>query len=157
MVVDGIDSARLAGLARCGRGGEQNKERDLHRWLHNLHGQMPEPYYVEFNLLTSSSALPKVVLIPVLLPHEMMHCIWHAGPLQRMVSLFGEAGADGLAEFWTHSLPLPWAQAHPGLAAMRADPASMMEKTLRWGRGVSEQRVLHLGLGICNCSSRPCR
>jgi hypothetical protein len=129
MVVDGIDSARVAALARCGRGGDQNKERDLHRWLHNLHGQMPEPYYVEFNLLTSTSALPKAVLIPVLLPHEMMHCIWQAGPLQRMVSLFGEEGADGLAEFWTHSLPLPWAQAHPGLAAMRADPANMMEKT----------------------------
>ena len=98
-------SGAMADFASLGAGGSAtaNEERDLHRWLKDLYNVHLEPYTVSMTLqalcphlrfrLTSSEvrsfrpqsreAMDAVELqelqVPVLLPHELLHSLVHAG------------------------------------------------------------------------------
>ena len=54
-VADGSTAEALAGLMSLGGNGkhQSNQERDLHRWLHQLHGCKLEAYKVPFLLKAS--------------------------------------------------------------------------------------------------------
>lgn len=106
----------IRGFASLGNFGAspQNEERDLHKWLGNIHDINLEVYNVPFLLDASSSGLFSLPLlfqkvsnekqfmgprhaqaadsknleevqIPMLLPHELLDAVWRAGPDQACV------------------------------------------------------------------------
>ena len=47
-------------------------------------------------------------------PHEIFSAIWHAGPLQRNLSLYGDSGPVSLTNYWRQAMrSVEWAQKHP--------------------------------------------
>ena len=112
LVADGVPQEALQAFASLGGDGKysSNQERDLHRWLRNLWGFNLEPYPLPmwlqaFGLQAERIFLPGVyeglgsqvillaqastpeaerdlVTVPLLLPHEILHCVQQAGPVQ---------------------------------------------------------------------------
>ena len=112
-VADGTPVDGMATFATLGADGRhpQNAERDLHRWLRNLHGTNIEAYPVSIKLQTKAEVDPIDVVVPVILPSDMLyhlhrHDQWEA-------SVVGQTGDDGLREFWTNAATQPWGRNHP--------------------------------------------
>eukprot|EP00969_Alexandrium_andersonii_P112954 4992487-Alexandrium_andersonii.AAC.1 len=118
---DGAAPDRVQRMARCGAGGAQHVERNLHRCMRDVYGETIEPYsvYVDLQHKDHPSLMPfRIPIVPIF---EMLHMLWRWGPQQRRLSLIGDAGEGGMVEFWTNALTQEWGLQHPGLADMRAD------------------------------------
>ena len=103
-------------LASVGAGGKflNNAERDFHRWQARMRvadGIVLRPLMIDLPLKHPKVAGASCVeQVPVLLPHEFLHCLHCNGRV-----LFEEAvGSDAdIAEFWQHERKKAWARAHP--------------------------------------------
>ncbi|CAL1166148.1 unnamed protein product, partial [Cladocopium goreaui] len=81
---DGQPVDAVAAFASLGSFGTcaSNQERDMHRWLRNLHGTNLDMYYTPFELEVRDETDTKTMLIPTLLPHEILHAVAAAGQEQ---------------------------------------------------------------------------
>jgi hypothetical protein len=70
---DGAASAVHA-FSQLGTSGAwpQNVERDLHRWVRNLHGLQLEPHWIAMDLLNSVTLEVESTLVPCIAPHELV-------------------------------------------------------------------------------------
>lgn len=108
-VADGASSAALHGLKSLGGEGrhESNQERDLHRWVKGLHSMQLEPFHVEMLLNVPGKVDPVRQQVPVLLPHEILDAVWHAGDAQAASK--GLWPSTGMADYLAFTRPLsPW-------------------------------------------------
>ena len=117
VVADGLDSVAVESLASLGCKGKwrNNEERDLHRWLHHLHGFDAEPYFLWIDLQAPESQQTHPVAVPVLPPFEVFHGIWKSGSFNFDVMIIGEEGVEGIVKYWDWAKTQKWAQEHPCL------------------------------------------
>eukprot|EP00969_Alexandrium_andersonii_P359435 15453209-Alexandrium_andersonii.AAC.1 len=109
----------------AGLGGDHasHQERALHTWLSGLFGVVRELDHITLHLATGDDNTVRPVKWPVLSIHKMAHALWRAGADQWQVSMLGEGGAAGVAEYWAHALNEDWTNDFPELRAA-GHPAS---------------------------------
>ena len=123
---DGMTHRAVVDFASLGAGGEhpQNIERDLHAWSRALLGFQLDPYYLKLDLLKENDEITEEVDVPCLLPHEVLHALWLAGPQQFQISTMGPGGPKDLSNYWNWALEkTTWARRHPALAEQ--DPRTL--------------------------------
>lgn len=105
-------------ISSLGAWGEQSchEERDLHTWTKNIFENNLERYYLYADWTDPKTAKRIEFKIPVIIPFEMMHTLHNQGSQQFGISMLGERGAAGVAEFWREALKETWAQQHPAVA-----------------------------------------
>jgi hypothetical protein len=104
-------------FAKLGAGGKhsQNIERDAYRWLNSMLRIKTEPANIVLRLQNPWEIGAKFEEVPVLSIHEMFSALYHAGPIQQTVSLWGQSGRYGIRNFWAQAMQkLEWARKHPG-------------------------------------------
>ena len=110
-VREGIQSPAVKAFASLGADGSHpsNIERDGHRWMHDFHGMRLSS--IKLNVCKDGIRVP--ILVPILSVHQMMGRLWHAGPMQRAISLLGLRGEKELVEFWERAQHTSWGKGHP--------------------------------------------
>ena len=91
-------------------------------WTAGLFDVDLDPYTIYIDLVPPDSDDVRPFPVSILPPHELFHCIAAAGPMQKQLSLVGQAGPEGLKAYWEFSLSQEWGQAHPALVD-RSDSA----------------------------------
>ncbi|CAL1141145.1 unnamed protein product [Cladocopium goreaui] len=116
-IKDGLPSAALEAFSSLGTGGRHaaNQERDLHKWLHSLWGVKLTVYKVTMNLIVDFEKVAQPVDVPFLLPHEILHAVYEAGPLQFARSMTGHRSSESISHFWKHCCSLDEWRNHPCL------------------------------------------
>jgi len=104
----------------------KTQERDLHRWVKGLHGMNLEPLEVTMNLNVPGERGEAPQTVPVLLPHEIIDAVWHAGALQFGRSMTGGFGDVAMAQFWDHCSQQEEWKDHPCLK----DPSILRSRLL---------------------------
>ena len=109
---EGVGSPAIQNFASLGAQGKhaKNIERDGHRWLQNLHNFGLKVYSIKLKVKDNGTAA--VIDLPVLSIHHLIGCIWHAGELQRTISLLGPAGAAEPGRFWGEAEQASWFSSH---------------------------------------------
>ena len=80
-VYDGCPSEAVQAFASLGRFGKcrKNIERDLHRWLRNLHGTQLEPYFVKLWLDSDDDIGLVEESVATFTIFDMFRAIWKSG------------------------------------------------------------------------------
>jgi hypothetical protein len=145
---DGLAADRVRALASTGAHGRaaHNVERDCNRWLRNLFDCRIEPYAIPLNLEREDSVGTEQVMFPVLPPHEVFSALWHAGDLQRQVSLFGESRSV-VREFWAQAVKQPWGRLHPVVQNRSLDELAKVIGVVFHVDGVEVLALLNGGFG----------
>jgi hypothetical protein len=145
---DGLAADRVRALASTGAHGRaaHNVERDCNTWLRNLFDCRIEPYAIPLNLEREDSVGTEQVMFPVLPPHEVFSALWHAGDLQRQVSLFGESRSV-VREFWAQAVKQPWGRLHPVVQNRSLDELAKVIGVVFHVDGVEVLALLNGGFG----------
>ena len=93
-------------LGRLGGSDALNMERGFRSMIRLIFPNTLEPYWLELPLTQAYSAVA-CEAVPIYLIHELLDFVCDFGFIQQHVSLFGEEGLDGLAEFWDHASQCP--------------------------------------------------
>jgi hypothetical protein len=115
-------------------------------WLRNLFDCRIEPYVIPLTLEREDSVATEQVMFPVLPPHEVFSAVWHAGDLQRQVSLFGESRSVA-REFWAHAVQQPWGRLHPVAQNRSLDDLAKCIGVVFHVDGVEVRALLNVGFG----------
>lgn len=101
-------SAAVQTFASLGRGGvwQQNIERDMHRWLANLHDLGLEPHMVQMRVWDCEHMEETVAAIPVLAPHELLGAMVRKGSAVVRTCLLGSKSPAVVAEYWEQAVRL---------------------------------------------------
>eukprot|EP00969_Alexandrium_andersonii_P137326 6073981-Alexandrium_andersonii.AAC.1 len=108
---DGVRHPTL--LAMASRNIGCHSERDMQRWLRNLHNTQLEPYYLTMDLETVADGAVQPTQVPCLPFWEVLRSLHRAGQQQFEVSMLGPGGTPGLAAFWDRMLKVPVGREHP--------------------------------------------
>jgi hypothetical protein len=91
----------------------QNEEEQFLTWIKKRLGQEMPVYYLNIVLHHAESVHPTMTRVPVLPIHDMVHCLWEAGPENFKVSLLGSYTSAGRMDFIRHVMSLPEFQSNP--------------------------------------------
>ena len=125
--------ASLGASGNC----SQNIERDAYVWLRQMFGCALEPSRIWLYLQSPGKIAASYEKVPVLSIHEVFSAVWHAGVVQRQVSLYGPNGESSLRVFWKNAMErLEWARKHPATQGKTLDELSMLFPFVLFADGV---------------------
>jgi hypothetical protein len=107
-----VPALRISGLGTHGAHA-QNVERDLHRWLVNLHNLRLQPYFIQMELFDYKSCTVVLKDVPIVAPHELFSAMFHKGPNVFQRCMLGECPPSVVGEFWENAMMQPWGPVHP--------------------------------------------
>jgi hypothetical protein len=120
---DGFRHPVIDAIASSGDYGNHrtNEERDLHRWLQDL-VPSARKYFLRCLLeIGDEKGVTESVLIPVLLPWELMFGLGSYGELQFQAAFLSEDGKDFNKGIWQWAKTQDFGKAHPVLQRADAD------------------------------------
>ena len=128
MVRDGFVHDAVLDFASLGTSGlhPEHIERDFHVWTRNLLGWHVDPYPLKLDLIVPGSEELQSIVVPCLLPHEILHALWRAGKQQFQISTCGPNGPDELLKYWDWALKQKWSRRHPALQGRCASDLKTM-------------------------------
>lgn len=112
---DGIVNPAIDAFASLGSDGNspQNVERDLHRWLQNLHGVDLKPRALELEVQLRSGEGTSMVQYPIVAPHDVLKAAYKKGSVVWQTVWLGQKGNADVLDFWDNFLQQPYGHRHP--------------------------------------------